>query len=48
MFSSNYSKVRSEISDEQLRRLGQALSKSGYGDYLLKILDDPGTGGVAS
>jgi len=36
------------ISDDQLRRLGQALSKSGYGDYLLKILDDPGTGGVAS
>lgn len=36
------------INDEQLRQLGQALSKSGYGDYLLKILDDPGTGGVAS
>jgi len=36
------------ISDDQLRRLGQALSKSGYGDYLLKILDDPGPGGVAS
>jgi len=29
------------IDDGQLRRLARALGKSGYGDYLLSILDDP-------
>ena len=30
------------IDDEQLRELAQPLTKSGYGDYLFGILDDPG------
>jgi len=28
------------IDDRQLRRLGESLAKSGYGDYLLSLLDD--------
>ena len=28
------------IDDDQLRRLGESLAKSGYGDYLLSLLDD--------
>ncbi len=28
------------IDDEQLRRLGESLAKSGYGSYLLSLLDD--------
>ena len=28
------------IDDEQLRRLAEPLCKSGYGDYLLRLLDD--------
>src|SRR5690606_7150703 len=29
------------IDDKQLRRLGESLSKSGYGTYLLSLLDEP-------
>ena len=36
------------ITGEQLRCLGQALSKSGYGDYLLRLLDEPSPTGTAA